>query len=137
MAKRAKSPEKDEQKPVTEIKRGRVENLRPWQPGQSGNPGGQPKGLADVRRLARQHTAESIEALVKWMRSDNPRASIAAAVSILNRGWGMPQQTINATITDVRALTDAELGEFLIGDADQSGSSTRAIAPPNDKGALN
>ena len=34
-------------------------------PGQSGNPGGRPKGWAEVNALARQHTAAAIEALVK------------------------------------------------------------------------
>lgn len=33
--------------------RGRIQNLNPWQPGQSGNPGGRPKGLAaHVRAVA-------------------------------------------------------------------------------------
>jgi hypothetical protein len=37
----------------------------PFKPGQSGNPGGRPKGWAEVNALARQHTAAAIEALVK------------------------------------------------------------------------
>src|SRR5207244_11467027 len=41
-------------------KRGRG---RPFQPGQSGNPGGRPKEDAPVRDLARQHTAEAIRKL--------------------------------------------------------------------------
>lgn len=32
-------------------KRGRVENLKPFKPGQSGNPGGRPKGLSITARL--------------------------------------------------------------------------------------
>lgn len=81
----------------------------PFQKGQSGNPGGRPKEVADVRALAREHTKEAINRLVEWMQSDNPKASVAACVAILNRGHGMPTQSINTTVRDVRSLTDAEL----------------------------
>ena len=32
-----------------------------WAPGRSGNPGGRPGGVAEVRELARCHTAEAFE----------------------------------------------------------------------------
>ncbi|WP_447986972.1 DUF5681 domain-containing protein [Nitrospira sp. Nam74] len=32
-----------------------------WKPGQSGNPGGRPKVLIEVRDLARNHGREAIE----------------------------------------------------------------------------
>jgi hypothetical protein len=35
---------------ATTEKTGGAENLRPWKPGQSGNPGGRPKGLASAVR---------------------------------------------------------------------------------------
>lgn len=124
---------KGEPKP-TESKRGRVENLRPFQPGQSGNPGGQPKGLADVRKAARGYTQEAIETLAKWMRDDNPKASIPAAVALLNRGWGMPQQTVKATLNHVREMTDAELTEFLTGEHDEIGDSEGAPSAPGGSG---
>lgn len=134
MAKKPDTEAKVEQKQGTQTKRGRVENLRPWKKGQSGNPGGQPKGLVDVRRYSRGFSIEAIDKLVHWMRSDDSRASISAAVAILNRGWGMPQQNISATISDIRAMTDAELTEYLVIDAEpvQSGDSPRALAPPGD-----
>ena len=37
-----------------------------FKPGQSGNPGGRPKGFAEVRELAREHTVAAIE---NWSRS--------------------------------------------------------------------
>jgi hypothetical protein len=71
--------------------------------GQSGNPGGMPKGMHEVRQLARQHTKLAIERLVYWARSNNARASVAAATALLDRGWGKPTQTLdvdgNATFT--------------------------------------
>jgi len=121
-------------KTATESKRGRVENLRPFQPGQSGNPGGQPKGLADVRKAARTYTQEAIETLAKWMRDDNPKASIPAAVALLNRGWGMPQQTVKATVNHIREMTDAELTEFLTGEHDEIGDSEGTATPQGNSG---
>ena len=137
MAKRQKTDA--EQAPQSKTKaRGGVPPVESrWKPGQSGNPGGLPKGIADVRRQARTYTVEAIERLAFWMRSDNAKASISAAIAIINRGWGMPQQTINATITDVRSLSDAELAEFCIGDSDQGGRSARALEAPKDTGQLN
>jgi hypothetical protein len=37
----------------------------PFQPGQSGNAGGRPRVLAEVRELARAHTASALNALVE------------------------------------------------------------------------
>jgi len=62
--------------------------------GQSGNPSGRPKNTHDVRVLAKRYTQEALEKLVEWMRSDNPKASVAAAMAILDRAHGKPAQTV-------------------------------------------
>jgi uncharacterized protein DUF5681 len=67
---------------------------RRWQKGQSGNPGGKRKDIGHIREAARQYTIEAIETLVTWMRSDNSRASVAAAMALLERGWGRPDMRI-------------------------------------------
>jgi hypothetical protein len=85
----------------------------PFKKGQSGNPGGRPKG--DVQALAREHTAAAIAALVTAL--GNQRERVPAAIALLDRGWGKPAQAITGAdggalqliVTGVRrALDDAE-----------------------------
>ena len=45
----------------------------PFEKGQSGNPGGRPKVIAEVKELARAHTGEAIETLVSIMT--NPKSA--------------------------------------------------------------
>jgi len=68
----------------------------PWKAGVSGNPAGRPKGrlTAEIAREARKYGPESIERLVSWMRSDEYKASVPAAIALLDRGYGKPQQEI-------------------------------------------
>src|SRR5262249_33067619 len=78
---------------------------RPFQKGQSGNPGGRPKEIAEVKELAREHMPAAIEALASIM--NNPKASDAARVSapaaLVDRVYGKPQQHI-----------DAEIGSYVV-----------------------
>lgn len=77
---------------------------KPFAKGQSGNPGGRPKGDSELRELARTHTEEAVTRLVHWMRSDNAKASVGACAVILDRGWGKSPQS----------LTDADGGTLTI-----------------------
>lgn len=65
-----------------------------FEKGKSGNPGGRPKEVAEVRDLAREHTTQAIGTLVAIMndKTEPGRARAAAAETILNRGWGKPMQ---------------------------------------------
>jgi Family of unknown function (DUF5681) len=70
--------------------------------GVSGNPGGRPAALEEVRDLARQETAASIHALAK-IRDDGrapAQARVAASVALLDRGWGRPAQTTTIEVTE-------------------------------------
>lgn len=99
---------------------------RPFPKGVSGNPGGRPKEVAEVRDLARQHTEEAIRTLVTIMRMGTPdRARAAAAEALLDRGWGRPMQPAEMSgpggaplhliqvAQAVHAMTDAELEDFI------------------------
>lgn len=63
-----------------------------WIKGQSGNPGGRPKEIAEVRDLSRQHTPEALATLLAIMRNADAKdaARVAAAKELLDRGWGKP-----------------------------------------------
>lgn len=87
--------------------------LRPWQPGQSGNPGGMPKGLGEVRAAARAHTALAMETLARCCRDDSApwAARVTAAEALLSRGWGRPLQPVE--ISDARPLADVPAERLL------------------------
>jgi len=63
--------------------------------GQSGNPNGRPKVVAEVRDLARQHTTTAINTLVEILgdKEEPAAARVSAASAILDRGYGKPSQT--------------------------------------------
>jgi hypothetical protein len=69
---------------------------KPFQKGQSGNPGGRPKVVAEVRELAREHTSKAVETLVSIMSNPKaaPAARVSAANALLDRGYGKPPQHI-------------------------------------------
>ena len=66
----------------------------PFEKGKSGNPGGRPKEVAEVRELAKKHGPAAIQRLVTLMSSDNERTAVAACEAILNRGYGRPAQSV-------------------------------------------
>ena len=71
-----------------------------FKPGQSGNPGGRPAVVKEVQDLAREHTKEALSALVEILndKAAPAAARVSAASAILDRGYGKPQQTIDANI---------------------------------------
>ena len=62
---------------------------RPFQIGQSGNPGGRPKVLQEVRELARARCPAAIEELARLaLNSKSERLRLAAICELLDRGYG-------------------------------------------------
>ena len=64
--------------------------------GQSGNPGGRPREIGEIRDLARAHTSDAIEALrgIAVDLSAPASARVAASEALLNRAWGRPSLAI-------------------------------------------
>jgi hypothetical protein len=81
---------------------------RPFVPGQSGNPGGRPKDVLGIQRLALERCPEAIEKLTELMRSaKSERAQADAASKILDRGCGKPTQPADGRL-DVTYLVRDE-----------------------------
>jgi hypothetical protein len=91
-----------------------------FKPGVSGNPDGRPKRpetiearrvVADVKSAARELTPEAMDTLKEAMADQKApwAAKIAAAIAILDRGWGKPEQTVSANVSVIDQMTDDEL----------------------------
>lgn len=84
------------------------------------------KARADIRSLARSHTASAIRTLVAIMREPKSQASarVSAATALLDRGWGKPKETfdINQRITLIELLRDWRGEEDPLALEDQSES---------------
>lgn len=72
--------------------------------------------ILDIIALARNHTEDAIETLAEIMqdRYTPGAARVAAANSLIDRGWGKAPQTINVgSANDPKTLSDADLAETL------------------------
>lgn len=93
------------------------------------------KTPADIRSLARSHTASAITTLAAIMtKSDAPEAArVSAANSLLDRGWGKAVQAIeaNVNVNDANKLSDQILANIA------TGSGAGAAESESDTPVLN
>ena len=74
-------------------RRGRIENLKPWKPGQSGNPGGRPKRdvASEIARAVFEGNEEAIyRAMCKALLKGSPRLFVALA----ERAYGRLRESV-------------------------------------------
>lgn len=122
---------KPAKKAASEQVRNRTNGGR-FQKGQSGNPGGRPKANEEFREACREHTSEALSTLLNWMRGDDPKAAIAAANSILDRGWGKATQPISGE--DGAALVQPVIN-ITIGDERKTYSGINGAGDPRPPSA--
>ena len=78
--------------------------------GQSGNPGGRPKGIASK---AREHGDKALDVLAKALDDDDTKVRITAAKELLDRGYGKPL-TMTADVSNrLDDLDDDTLGSAI------------------------
>jgi hypothetical protein len=88
---------------------GRPENLRPWKPGQSGNPGGRPKRKPLTDKLLEVlEDPKELEALVRvWLKSAQ-KGSVMHLREILDRVEGRVALPVDVSANVTHELTDEE-----------------------------
>lgn len=76
-----------------------IANLRPWQPGQSGNPSGRPVMPPEVKAALEAGSEAAARRLVELVGSNDERVALLASQALLDRLYGKPAQAVDKTIT--------------------------------------
>ena len=95
-----------------------LENLKPFKPGQSGNPNGRPKKLPEIDELLSEvlgDNGEEATAILKALIAKAKKGDVRAAEVLLDRAYGKAKQDINQRTTikddrkDLSKLSDEDL----------------------------
>ena len=80
------------------------EGMKPWQPGQSGNPNGRPKMPPDVIKALELGSLAAAQRLVQLTQDADGRIALTAIDMLQNRLYGRPTQQadVNVTTTNVQ-----------------------------------
>lgn len=114
---------------------------RNWiKPGECRNPAGRPptkwtpeqlrarEAAKDLRKVAKEHTAEALDTLLTIMRDPAvaPSSRVAAANSVLDRGHGRSAQHVEVAGNEFSRMSDAELMAFIMGKTVEEVETIRA-----------
>ncbi|HLK93934.1 MAG TPA: hypothetical protein VKZ18_28840 [Polyangia bacterium] len=107
--------------------------LRPFRPGQSGNPGGRSKAIAEVEKLALKRSPQAIEELMRIAKGRG-LAAVRAAETVLAYGVGRPQHQVAITAKGGGPMNGAFVGaaramlEAAIEQAEAASTVTQTVA---------
>src|SRR5262245_9959070 len=117
-----------------------------WPKGVSDNPNGRPKLHRNIQQLARANTERAFRTIIKSMRCGVPSVELAAAQTVLERGWGkapikidMEIQSFETFSPEARSAID-RICQLLSGQAGQMPDqdvldiTPQAIEPPKQSG---
>jgi hypothetical protein len=80
--------------------------------GYTGNPGGRPKMPEELKKAFQEQTQNALDTLVDVMGSGKGSERVKAAEVILDRAWGKPIQSVDASVTDnTRRIDTSKLTE--------------------------
>lgn len=85
-------------------RKGKVENLKPFKKGQSGNPNGRPKKIPEIDDLLATVLGEekdgitAAEAILKALRAKATKGDVRAAEVLMDRAYGKAKQIIDASL---------------------------------------
>lgn len=80
-------------------RRAGIANLKPFQPGQSGNPSGRPAMPPDVKAVLEGGSLAAVQAQVALLSSPDQRLVFLASQAILDRLYGKASQQVDKSVT--------------------------------------
>jgi hypothetical protein len=123
---------------TTESTDKRYTQLRPWQPGQSGNPKGRSKVQGEIERLAKDKSKRALERIIELVESEDERIALMAAKEVLDRAFGKAKQAEGDDDPDKRALTINIIrysdGNQPPAQLESTAVSVRSVALPRERG---
>jgi hypothetical protein len=84
---------------VEKKKRGTIANLKPWKPGQSGNPEGRRPMPPEVIEALQAGSEGAAKRLVELTKDPDGRIALTAIDMLQNRLYGRPTQSMEAQVT--------------------------------------
>lgn len=118
--------------------KGNIKNLKPFKPGQSGNPGGARKVPEEVKQALLAATPAAVSTLIELMATGGERVRVQAASIILDRVYGKAAVQVDVRHTDVGAMHLQLLEEIRARRAERMGQAidiTPRVENKDEEGA--